>query len=398
MIASKRTLRGAARWLAALGVWLAAALVGGPIHATDVVFTPLPRQSVQGAEAGPGGLSDDGPHILWHGAGRATVFHLCDGELSSRELQARSDTLSFRGLCGDSAMTYRVPLDPHDPEPHELSDVDRVFAVSDIHGEHRALIDLLRGAGIIDDDLSWAWGDGHLVVNGDVFDRGDRVTECLWLIHRLEREAEEAGGRVHYVLGNHELMVMRGDVRYVNEKYLEGIVRRSGIEYEDLFGPDMELGRWLRGKNAAVKIDHVVYVHGGLSPRLLELGLDLAGVNARIRRAIDARSYRIAFDDTLSFLLGSEGPLWYRGYHQAMEGRYAMASEREVRRLLDRYGARAVVVGHTEIAKVEPLQGARVYGIDVPVKELGGLQGLLWTGGRFYRVDANGAHTPLANY
>jgi hypothetical protein len=233
-----------------------------------------------------------------------------------------------------------VPVDPHDPEPHEFSDVDRVFAVSDIHGEYRALIDLLRRAGIIDDVLSWAWGDGHLVVNGDVFDRGDHVTECLWLIHRLEREAAEAGGRVHFVLGNHEVMVMRGDLRYVNEKYLEGIVRRSGIEYEDLFGPDMELGRWLRGKNAAVKIDSVLYVHGGLAPRALQLGLDLADVNAGVRRLIDARSYLIAFDDTLGFLLGGEGPLWYRGYHEAMEGRYPMASEGDVLGVLDRYGAR----------------------------------------------------------
>lgn len=394
MIGSARRLRDAARCGAgSLGSGLIAVLT---VASLTQPVGPLsqPSRYIAGQSEARRDSVDDGPYVLWHDAGRATVFHLCKGELSRRDLHARSDTLSFRGLCGDSA-TYRVPLDPHDPKPHEFSDVDRVFAVSDIHGEYRALIDLLRGAGIIDDDLSWAWGDGHLVVNGDVFDRGDRVTECLWLIHRLEREAEEAGGRVHYLLGNHEVMVMRGDLRYVNEKYVDGIVRHSDIEYEDLFGPDMELGRWLRGKNGAVKIDSVLYVHGGLSPRALQLGLDLADVNAGIRRLIDARSYLIAFDDTLNFLLGSEGPLWYRGYHEAMEGRYAMASEGDVLRVLDRYGARAIVVGHTEIPRVEPLQGGRVFAIDVPVKELGGLQGLLWTSGRFYRVDTNGARTPL---
>ena len=71
---------------------------------------------------------------------------------------------------------------------------------------------------VIDTDLTWSFGDGHLVIVGDVFDRGPNVTECLWLIYRLEQEASAAGGAVHFLLGNHELMVMRGDLRYLNER------------------------------------------------------------------------------------------------------------------------------------------------------------------------------------
>jgi hypothetical protein len=153
---------------------------------------------------------------------------------------------SFDGFCDDSLTSYRIARRAPTEGPEVQDGISRIFAVSDIHGEYEALVGLLANAGVIDEEQHWNWGDGHLVVLGDIFDRGDRVTECLWLIHALELEAEEAGGRVHYTLGNHEVMVLQGDLRYVNAKYLEGIVQETGIDYQDLFGPAMEFGRWLR--------------------------------------------------------------------------------------------------------------------------------------------------------
>lgn len=337
---------------------------------------------------------DDGPHVYWRGEGHATVFHLCHGELLRERHQGR-DTLVFQGLCADSARTYRMSVGSYDPMPPVSAGSRRILAVSDVHGEYEDLLELLIGAGIIDEGLDWIWGDGQLVVVGDVFDRGDRVTESLWLIHRLERQAAAAGGRVHYLLGNHEVMVLRGDLRYVNDKYMGGIVRRSDVDYQDLFGPDMELGRWLRSKNAAMTINGILFVHGGVSPAMLASGLDLKGINAAVRRAIDARSYEVAFDSTLSLVLGSEGPLWYRGYHQAMDERYPRAGQGDVAAVMDRFGASALVVGHTEIPEVRGLYEGRVYAIDVPVDELGGLQGLLWVDGTFFRVDRTGERTGL---
>jgi len=337
---------------------------------------------------------NDGPHVYWLGEGHAIVFHLCEDELVRREVWAE-DTLAFQGLCDDGAVTYRMSVTGYEAAPDVIDGAARILAVSDIHGEYEALVELLLAVGIVDADLDWAWGDGQLVVDGDIFDRGDRVTECLWLIHRLEQQAAAAGGRVHYVLGNHEVMVMQGDLRYVNDKYTQGIVRASDVEYEDLFGPEMELGRWLRSKNAVLLINGILFVHGGVSPALLRSELDPPAVNAALRRAIDVRSYEIAFDSTLSFLLGSEGPLWYRGYHRAMEDRYPRAEDDQIQSLLDRYGATAVVVGHTEIPEISGLYDQRVYGIDVPVGELGGLQGLLWIDGTFFRVDRKGKRTRL---
>ncbi|HUV29700.1 MAG TPA: metallophosphoesterase [Acidobacteriota bacterium] len=337
---------------------------------------------------------NDGPHVFWQSDTSAIVFYLCNDEVT-RQTYRVSDTLRFFGFCRDTAVQYVIPAAPAVPGPHVFTGVPKIFAVSDIEGDYEHLVDIFTKGGVIDDSGRWAWGRGHLVVLGDVFDRGDYVTECLWLIRRLETEAGQSGGAVHFVLGNHELMILRGDERYVRDKYLDGIVRATRIKHEDLYGPDMELGRWLRSKHSAVKINDVVFVHGGISPAVIERGLSLADINETVRSGLDLRSSQVAFNDAVGFLFGGEGPLWYRGYHYEMEDSYPMASESQIDSLLSYYGARAVVVGHTHVDQVSGLRGNRVMAIDIPVDELGTLQALLWEGDRFFRVTGTGELQPL---
>jgi hypothetical protein len=185
-------------------------------------------------------------------------------------------------------------------------------------------------------------------------------------------------------------MVIRGDLRYVNEKYMSGIARRTRITYDDMFGPDMELGRWLRTKHIAVKINDVLYVHGGLPPEVVERNLSLDEMNTVARTSLDLTSYELVFSDLPWFLFSSGGPLWYRGYHGPRGAAYPQTTSEQLDSILGYYGADAVVVGHTEILLVTGLYEGRVYGIDVPVEKLGGLQGLLWKDGEFYRVLKTG--------
>ena len=338
---------------------------------------------------------NDGPHVYWQTDSTAIVLYLCDGDVVRQTVEA-TDTLRFKGFCADSLQEYVIAAQPPEIEPHVLDDVPRIFAVSDIHGEYEALVDLLLSAGIIDETLHWSWGTGHLVVDGDVTDRGDKVTECLWLIYRLEQEAQRAGGRVHFVLGNHEIMTMQGDNRYVNQKYLKGIALRTRIRYEDLHGPDMELGRWLRSKHSVIKLNGVLFVHGGIGPHIIDRGMSMADINESVRGKIDLRSYKIVFDELPNFLFKTMGPFWYRGYYEANEGSYSQMTDTEVDAMLAYYGAQAVVVGHSEIDEVESSYSGRVIGIDVPLRDLGSFQGLLWEDGVFYRVTGSGERQPLA--
>jgi hypothetical protein len=344
---------------------------------------------VTGAAIDPG---EDGPHIYWRSDSDAVVMYFCAGEAKVQPFRVTS-RLRFNGLCADSLTEYYIPVDGPEVERSSYNNVPRIFAVSDIHGEYEALVALLQQSGVIDDRMHWSWGEGHLVVVGDVFDRGDRVTECLWLIYRLEREARSAGGRVHYVFGNHELMVLRADHRYVNQGYLNGLVFETAIAYQDMFGPDMELGRWLRSKHAAVKVNDILYVHGGISPGAVDLDLSLEELNESLRRSVDVRSYELVFNDTLWFISGNNGPLWYRGYIDRPD--YAAATSEQLDMVLDYYDATAMVVGHTETDEVGVLYDGRVFSVDVPFERLGTLQGLLWEEGKWYRVTGSGKLEPI---
>ena len=336
----------------------------------------------------------DGPHVFWQTDSSAIVFYLCNGSMEKRTFQVK-DTLRFYGFCLDNAIKYIVPADDAVIRPQAIDHASKILAVSDIHGEFDHLVDILTKSGVIDPERHWSWADGHLVILGDVFDRGARVTECLWLIYRLESEARENGGAVHYILGNHELMALRGDKRYVNDKYLKGIVKKTRIKYDDLYGPDTEIGRWVRSKHATIKINDIVFVHGGLSPFVVDRNLGMEQINDIVRGSIDLRSSRLAFDELSRFLLGNKGPFWYRGYHYEMKGNYPLVLSEEVDSILSFFGASTIVVGHSEIDSIMSLQDRRIIGIDVPVDELGSLEALLWDDGRFFRVTGKGDLRPI---
>jgi hypothetical protein len=333
--------------------------------------------------------TDDGPHIYWQSDSAAVAFYLCGGEVLTRGFFVK-DTLRFQGFCGDSSSQYVIPARRPPITPHVFHDVSRMLAISDIHGEYEALVAFLVTAGIIDENLHWLWGDGHLVVDGDVLDRGDKVTECLWLLYRLEQEASQRGGRVHFLLGNHETMVMLGDNRYINKKYIDGIVRRTKITHQDLYGPDMELGRWLRSKHTVVKLNDVLFVHAGIPPWYVEQGMSLDEINEMARANLDLKSYEVAFNERIKDFYGGSGPFWYRGYHYAKDGEYPQATPQQVDATLTAYGVSAIVVGHTGVDRVIGLYGGKVFGIDIPLDKLGSFEGLLWKEDRIYRVTGTG--------
>jgi hypothetical protein len=341
------------------------------------------------AQVLPSDSLNEGPHVYWQSDSIALAFYHCAGEFLASDWILAREPVSLPGLCGDSAVAYL--LDPEAPrvEPHVFDEVSRIFAVSDIHGEYQAFVELLVNAGVVDEELRWAWGEGHLVVLGDIFDRGGQVTECLWLVHRLEREARAAGGRVHFTLGNHEIMVLRRDLRYVHQRYLDGVVESSGVTYDDLFGPGMQLGRWLRTKHTAIRLNGLLFVHAGIGPEVLAREMDLATINEEVRAAIDLRSYDLVFNDMPGFLLGSQGPLWYRGYFLATSA-YPRATVPEVQQILDFYGAHTVVVGHTDIGEIQAQFGGMIIGIDMSLERMGYFQGLLWEDGEFFKVEGDG--------
>jgi hypothetical protein len=200
--------------------------------------------------------------------------------------------------------------------------VERIVAVSDIHGAYDAMVATLRNAGVLDTELGWSAGPTHLVIVGDILDRGPDSRYAMDLLMRLEQEAEAAGGMVHVLIGNHEAMNLVGDLRYVSRdefadfadeesdeeraQWLAVYAHRKGAggdiddqlrqEFDERYPPgffahrrafeaDGKYGEWLLTKPVVVVVNGNAFVHGGLSPMIADIGLE--GVNGKLAEELE---------------------------------------------------------------------------------------------------------------
>jgi hypothetical protein len=271
-----------------------------------------------------------------------------------------------------------------------------LFVMADTHGEFQIAVELLTSQKVIDSKLKWSFGKGHLAVLGDIFDRGPNQTEILWLLYKLEDEARRAGGAVHVMLGNHESMVLGGDERYLNPKYLKVRDALNAQSHTTLWNENTVLGQWLRTKAAVMKIGDYVCLHGGISREVVDRKLTLADMNASVRGALGERNPD-------GFVMSPNGPLWYRGYfpEATRQSGSAVASSEDIDSILSFYKAKAVFVGHTIVPTVTPLFEGRVIGVQVYPRrnEQTGrfeMEALLVKRGEFYRARIDGELELLA--
>lgn len=174
------------------------------------------------------------------------------------------------------------PIDSFQPSSIFHFTSKKIAVISDIHGSYNHFITLLKANKIVNDSLNWNWINGHLVIIGDVFDRGPYVTECFWLIKKLKDQAVRKGGNVHLLLGNHERLILNGNTSNINIKY-RVICEKLLINYDQLYGFDTYLGKWLRTKNAAIIINNNLFVHGGISEKMIENYFSLTDINRNLQ-------------------------------------------------------------------------------------------------------------------
>lgn len=268
--------------------------------------------------------------------------------------------------------------------------VDSICAISDIHGEYEKYLDLLKSQGVIDKELRWSFGKGHLVVLGDCFDRGDQVTELLWHIFGLEKQADRAGGKVHLLLGNHEVMVLGEDLRYMNDKYrkVEAIL---GIKYQELYSRESMLGRWLRHKPIMISINDILFVHGGISPEIIRRKMKLDDINYLFYQMQMLREVESEKDlKNLIFLNEDHGPIWYRGFFEDPEFNETTADS-----ILTYFDKRHIIVGHTTSDDFQSLYNMKIIGIDAGIGNRRPGRMLFIIKGEFYKGTANGSRKKI---
>jgi hypothetical protein len=307
-----------------------------------------------------------------------------------------------------------------------FSDVGRILAIGDLHGNYPGFKRILHEAGILDAHGHWCARDTHLVQLGDILGRGGEPGKIFKLLQRLEAEAPEFGSRVHVLLGNHEAMCMSGLILYntmeefqdlAGEDLLEkGARPESGSDWSavesiaaeaadelqaaaaregagkgrgrfgaaldpklgkrlDMLGcrefraalsPYGKVGSWLLGHDSAVSINGNLFVHGGLNRA--HGCMPLQQLNDRVRTELSDDGPPNAGEDVM---LRRDGPQWNRDFTL----RRNAAREAELGEVLDYHGCSRMVVGHTPTScidpsragKIVPLYGDRLYCIDTGI-------------------------------
>jgi hypothetical protein len=329
---------------------------------------------------------------------------------------------------------------------------ERIVAVGDVHGSFPQFVNILQRTGVIDTRHQWVGGATILVQDGDVTSRGTQTRRCLDLLMQLEAQAAAQKGKVIPLLGNHEAMVIMGDLRYVlpedyqafageqsssvRERAFEeykAFLARSGaygrprrapdgaarqkwmeehplgfFEFRDAFGPQGLYGRWLRKRDTVAQIGDVLFVHGGLSPRLSfrsireinerirsEMAhfdslwqslvkqaiiwqyMELEEAERAVREELAAITTPGAAEEQRTpaemqmreflnlqgwMMASSDGPLWYRGYAQEPEEKLARGLEKVMSRLKVQH----IVAAHTVTTsrRITPRFDNRVFLID----------------------------------
>ena len=296
------------------------------------------------------------------------------------------------------ALFFRVS--PAADIPCVWTGVDRVVTVADLHGDYDRFVFILTqpGIGVLDDEFHWIAGKTHLVQLGDVMDRGPDARKIFDLLIRLEKEAAAVGGMVHVLLGNHEEMNITGiSLDYPNYVTVEQFVdflpdpyrkaqeaaylktlspeerktaEEGGLDvatdgnlasfWQEIRGrrdPEARkayvlgfndaYGGWLLQKNAIIKINDVIYVHGGVSEAFSKW--PLLEINTAVRTELELLQGRLRVPQQFrhplkpKIVYNPDSPLWYRGLAKESEE----SARAEVDRILANLGARAMVIGHT---------------------------------------------------
>lgn len=316
--------------------------------------------------------------------------------------------------------------------PCKFSTDSKIVAVADIHGDYNNFEKILRGTGLIDGNNDWIGGTTHLVQLGDILDRGDDAKKSFDLLMKLEKQAEASGGMVHMLIGNHEVANITGIVfdqsgyltpgqlwSFLPDAYRKKKERglRKKLGYSD--GSDGELeakleaeierflkkemgaaqgrvenktreaytknfyekyGKWLLTKNIVIKINDIVFVHGGLSIEEYYLERDLETINSEARRelriiaewAADQNRGALSINpEDLKYVMQPQAPHWYRGWAQEQED----GNSATLDQVLAKYKAKHMVIGHTvraiEYIETRELErfGRRVWAIDVGISD-----------------------------
>ncbi|WP_405605941.1 metallophosphoesterase [Polaribacter sp. Asnod1-A03] len=294
-----------------------------------------------------------------------------------------------------SSFDFNIKSEIEIPET-TYSDNQPIIAISDIESSYKTFRDFLIANKVIDLNLKWIFNQGHLVLVGDFVDRDFSTTQVLWFIYKLEQDAKRQGGKVHFIIGNHELYNMQGKYKSASYKYY-GVASILGKQHHDLYNENSFLGKWMASKNTMELINGHLFAHGGIHPDIVKYDVSIEKIN-QINRENYYHSYYPKPEETIEQLILSNknGICWYRGYFNDD------LSQEDVEKGIKKFNAKDIIVGHTLQWSVKKIYDGKVFAIDVkhpkdynknwPTKES---EGLLIKENIYFRLKSNGKKIEL---
>lgn len=329
----------------------------------------------------------DGPYVLNDNGKPHAIYVNGDGKTPSKILRKEIINEIEVIVDNDAGTQFTVPLrKDYQRSKLNIPSPKKLLAISDLEGEFDAMVHLLQANGILDNALNWSYGSGHLVLIGDMVDRGKNVVPLLWLIYKLEAEAKLAGGNVHFVLGNHERYLLDGRTKSVASKYY-GSFRTTKMSQRELWSEKSDLGRWLRSKPVLIKIGSTLFMHAGISPKIVRMNPTLKTVdkeaennfvtNDAIRRTIEG-----------SVIHDAKGILFYRGLalDRSADNLGKKANATHVTQVLKKFKVNRIAIGHTLATNISYDYEDNVIRVDVQHSN-GVSEGLLIEDNILWRAD-----------
>lgn len=309
-------------------------------------------------------LDKEGPYVFFETDSTLSVNYIrgnkTDGFFLDKEVFPSKDTvlascyfrLDESEFYFDLVSNFEIPKSTY-------NDGEAILAISDIESGYKTFRNYLINNKVIDSNLNWTFGKGHLVLVGDFVDRGKSTTQVLWFIYKLEQEAKKHGGNVHFIIGNHELYNMQGKYESASLKYY-GVASILGRQHHNLYDNQSFIGRWLASKNTIELINGNLFTHGGLHPDIANYDVTIDELN-KINRDNYRKPYFPKPGKEVDQLVLSkrEGICWYRGYFDED------LTQEQVEQGINKFNAKAIIVGHTPQWTVKSLYNGKVFAIDV---------------------------------
>lgn len=333
----------------------------------------------------PAGTSDaptlgnffDGPVVTRKGEKAWSATWFCNNRV--QHLEGEGDTLPIQ--CAGERLSFHVRDEVTKAPSSSFAAPSRLLILSDVEGNKAYLDRALRHLGVVDAQGRWSFGENHVVIAGDSVDRGRDVFAVLWGLHNLARQARAAGGQLHFLLGNHEQYILRGNTSRAHPDHLYALAQMGGPVAA--FGGDTVVGNWLRQQPVVLKIGKVLITHGGIGPMVLKHQLTLDQINDGMRRYWRGEPASVA---QLDAALGPSGVTQYRGYFEAMPDQYPAATAADVQAVARAFDVDHIVVGHTIVERVTGLFGNRVFAVDVN-SNTAATEALMFVNGQAQVVD-----------